>query len=80
MVWANDKRTSIPPLFARLADGDDLALIQRCRASRRQYVAPALGRMQCRLADLFNTLLRTGTNVMSCARDARVVAKAGTAR
>ena len=39
------------------------------------YVAPALGRMQCRLADVFNTLLRTDTNVMSCARDARVVLK-----
>jgi hypothetical protein len=33
-----------PALFAPLAEGDGLALIQRCRALRKEFIAPALGR------------------------------------
>jgi len=83
LVRVNDKRTSILPLFGRLAD-DGLALIRRCQAARREYVAPALGRMQCRLENVFNTLQRPGarssvrrcwplSNLQSRAADAAVL-------
>ena len=48
-VWPLNDRKFIPALFARLAAGDGLALIQRCRALRLKHVAPAFGQLQCRL-------------------------------
>jgi len=43
----NDRKLD-PARFAPLADGDGMALIQRRRAFRREYIAPALGRFQRR--------------------------------
>src|SRR5471030_1025727 len=38
-----------PALFLPLAEGNGLALIQRCRALRCDCIVPAFGRLQCRL-------------------------------
>jgi hypothetical protein len=40
----NDRKFN-PALFVPLADGDGLALIQRCRALRQEYIALALGQL-----------------------------------
>ena len=49
MALVHSDRKFDPALFVPPADGDGVALIQRCRALRRDYIAPALARWQWRL-------------------------------
>lgn len=39
-IAAHNDRKFKPELFTRLVDGDGLALIQRCRALRRELLLP----------------------------------------